>query len=417
MQSAFITDLPHSLFPTQQTKNAKLPPLPLAKIQPAPTAVEIEPKKEYPSRRLTKRSPSPLRSTQVYRRPSLCRAKSASDALPNDYKVFCVRIRIISNYGDPNYVTCSEIDVLDSESKHISILSTVFDPPQKVNSSSLTNGILIKSKSEDEWVGVWNPNGITIELTVASLNTPTALRIWNGRDHSAKNIKEISISIGETHVNNAVIPQDFGIVIFLDVDKPDVVFAEKPKIKIPPEYSVADVFGEVPVMPCKEMKIEFLSGYSNTQFMGLNAMEIFLCNGKRLNLRNDVKKMTIENANIMSAPQRLFRSNRATMDMSDMFLLKTDPNPENTASLNIIFVKPIPLALIRFWNFNSTDCEVDLSIKNIRISLDNIQVFWGRIKRSNGMITKMEQYVHDVWLTDVPVVCSKVRKTYRTFQA
>lgn len=331
-----------------------------------------------------------------------------------NFKDYIITVEIVSNYGHQSEICCSEIDILDMESRPIPVIEIQFVPQANhlTSPENLINGSLIKSDGQPEWSCEFNHPGQKILLKVQDRNPPASLRIWNSRSHGEKCIKEILISVGTAFVTKAEIPQKFGTIISLErINKFGEKITESPFFKLDEDdVSVADKYGEIGVRTVREIKLEIVETFAKQEFVGLNCIEFFTVGGRRLNLDNDISKIDVENLNVVSAPQRLIRSYCTTTAIGDMWVARR--TNEETPYVSIVFKHPIALAAIKFWNATVQNYMEDFGVKKIIMHFDGKAAYSGRLKQSLPNTENLDKYTTVVWFTDIPHIRGKVKARF-----
>ena len=326
--------------------------------------------------------------------------------LPYPERDFQLQLLIHSNWGHNNLITCSEIDILGPDRVPIPNVQISYESTIQSNSSLelLSNKHLIKNSLKDQWNLPWNFHllpSLSIIFSFSSISPPEYIRIWNSKLEPTANIKKISIYIQGIFIVSSEIPIDFGSVISLNSKilsqlpcLEDVLFFRS----MPTSKNPVDSYGIIPVYSTKTIYIQFLDTYINNSLkFGLNAIEIFSTDGQSIP-KKDILTLEILNGNNYSSPFLLFKNNRRTMLLNDMWIC--EQNPFN-ATLMITLKEKTKIIMIRIWNFNYGDRKENLSVKKLKIYFDHNHMVWnGIINRAKGYTSKIKDGITDLWLCD-----------------
>lgn len=322
---------------------------------------------------------------------------------------YYIRITVLSNYGNPDRISCSEIDILDSTNRAILVRDIQFEPPIHHYESPihLVNSSLIKEEGDKEWSAKWEGVPFTIQLMVKTNEIPTNLRIWNSRMKTDECIKDVKVTLGEVFLRDATVPNNFGFIISLktnsDLEKIQYVPG---KLMRNHDDTAADRFGELPIRRASKLTIGIIETWEDSEFVGLNALKIVSIAGKVLSLDKDVSNIESVNCDVVSAPHHLFRADTHTASVGDIWVARKIPGlvPE----ISIEFKEPVRLSMITLSNALVRDFMQDFSAKKIRVSVDSIPVFYGTLKRAFSA-DEMEKSIKSIYFTDAPQLRRKAK--------
>ncbi|OHT02132.1 hypothetical protein TRFO_30894 [Tritrichomonas foetus] len=425
-QMSFITELIYSIDDRQDSRAAPIPIprkpiLPRLDVRQIPTTALMRP------RRNSQRNPNPSSRSSITRfndaiqqiksGRSLTRFSSTGDT--PFLKTYIIQLKIISNYGEPNKLSISELDILDEHSRQIEILKVKFDPPDNLSNTAptelLVNSDIIKTENKPEWSTNFAKLGFSILLYVQCVNSPCYLRIWNGRDKNDSNVKDVMVTVGDVIVSRTTISKDFGQVIRLS--KKELPTAQLSEIdnmydKRIVNPALIDKFGELSYEMVKEISFTLLENFDNSSYYCLNGIDLFDFNGEVVSTEEFIKTATVKNVELVSTVHRLFRPNKNTKDISEMFICKNTSG--NKPEIVIEFYKPCTISMIRIWNGNSD--EYDNGVSRIQITVNQNNSIWRRkIKKSKGKVPGMKEFVTKIWLTDVPSLRKKIQTQARKY--
>lgn len=322
---------------------------------------------------------------------------------------YYISITVLNNYGNPTCIGCGEIDILDAQNRPIPVRSINFEPPMHhfESPNNLVNSTLIKEEGDKEWSAEWKGVPFTIQLMVKSNEVPSHLRIWNSRMKTNQCIKDVEVKLGEIYVREATVPNNFGFVISLKTDTDIETIQQEPGTPIRNhDDTAADYFGEFPIRRASKLTIGIIETWEPSEFVGLNALKIVSVGGKVLSLDRDIQSLESINCDIVSAPQRLFRSDIHASTVGDIWVARKFPNlvPEVTVD----FKDPVRIALIAIYNPVVRDYMQDFSAKKIRVSVDSVPVFYGNVKRALST-DAMEKGAKLIYFTDSPTIRRKAK--------
>lgn len=341
-------------------------------------------------------------------------------------------VRIISNWGDPEMVSCGEIVPIDITRKQIPVVSinaipreAAFEDLNRLVDSSIY-------RSNQYWKSQF-PLRKPIEITIAvpSINKPIIFRVLNVQN-AKSGIREMEIYEEEVQVWKGEIPIDLAFVCRLqsfddddqnqgDDDDPTSLNKKKQKRQSTLISSVrsesyikkfdplVDDFGAIPQIPTNYIIVEFLSNYGNGPTFGLSGIELLTTK------KEVVKSDNIDNCNVLYGtcpidPSTLFRGHYYDPQMEEMWVFDRI-NQEKNPQLIVTFKKPIIVGAIKFWNFFPCDAgEVvsgpsfskHISVKHVLIRFDNNStIFEGKLRQGDGTIKNLNGSLTTIYLNDM----------------
>ena len=331
--------------------------------------------------------------------------KSASLLLPDvSYEI---SIKILSNYGDPDTVSLSEIDILEENglSVHdieVSIENRITSNPKL---GYLCNNHIIKSSREKMWEENWdleNDGPLVLKVQFKAFNPPDLLRLFNSRAGGKSNVKDFSIYVGEDFVANGVIPIDFGVTFSLEKHNvPMSVLTKEIKNLEDEEERFSDKYGAIPIPDVKDIELIIFSSLKNHDYVGLNCIEFFDKDGAAIPYSRVMSMEVIDGENI-SSPYKLLKLAKRTMAIDDMWIAKKGSLP---LTLKITLTEKMRVSMIRIWNYNGNEQAGSLGVKNAQIMINSKNKVWtGRIKRAKGSTSFITDGVTDIWLSEKSVL-------------
>lgn len=312
------------------------------------------------------------------RSSSLKQASSFINEAERDYQL---NIHFVSNWGHPNLISCSEIDILGKDRtpiQKVSISEYINKDPNSsdgepyINSNinpqffdRLCNHFLIKETQNDCWYSNWKPKSkkpLLLSINITSKERPEYIRIWNSKFLPESNLRNFTVIYEGQVVGEGEVPINFCVVTKLNSEiikpipisipplcdpttleqiqeqqqhpdqqrKPSLVnfgIAREEMLSIFQENVSSldcDQYGKMFVPRIKHLKFTLIEAYdTNSKEIGLNSIELFDVNGKSISFSN-IKTVNIVNAKCVSSPFKLFKDHRRTMDSSDMWLCEKE---------------------------------------------------------------------------------------------
>lgn len=321
--------------------------------------------------------------------------KQASSIATMIEKEYLLTIQFISNWGHPNIISCSEIDILGKDRTplpKVSISEYVHKDPNRYeepntntdvnpqNLNLLCNHFLIKETKEGSWCSNWKPKSkkpFLLNINITSNEHPEYIRIWNSKFLPESNIRFFRVFYDMQVIAEGEVPINFCVVTKLhsDIIKPlpisipplcDPTTLEK--IHQDQDHSLnqieeekskdvnfgltrdemlaifqenvnnidCDKYGRMFVPRVRKLSFTLIESYDpNSAGIGLNSIELFDINGKNISF-SSIKSVNILNGKCVSSPFNLFKDHRRTMDSSDMWICEKEKENEhqNCSSIN-----------------------------------------------------------------------------------
>ena len=115
------------------------------------------------------------------------------------------------------------------------------------------------------------------------------------------------------------------------------------------------------------MSLILVNNWGDVNFIGLNGIEIFDHNAKRISIGADQINLIAKNDDTISEsdPKRLIDGIFMTKDKNKLWLVKKSTN--SNPSIIIQFKKPIIISMIRIWNYNESRISSNQGVKSIII--------------------------------------------------
>ena len=367
----------------------------------------------------------PLSKLQFPSSPYLLREKTESlkPSKMEELEIleFEIQIHLISNWGDENEITVSEIDFLNSLKVPMKVLNVEPEADKMtellVEYKKLSNGLLIKENENHKWKHEWSPEHcpITINFTVEGTRPPEYIRIWNTKETGSRNLRQIAVFYHEKLVARAEVPEKLGIVYPLKLEGLPVMPSLEElfmKCSLPTQNRVIDSYGQAPLDKFSTIVIRIFSPYEQqSKFVGLNALELITNDGSSIT-ENEIESICIQDGNNVRSPFNLFKKDKYSLDSDEMWL--AERSEDKSIDLIIQLKKAACIVLVRFWNYNYGSEAKLISASHIGLYMDSKQFSLRRIKPGNGTLKNINESVTDIWLTDVKQI--RENKKIKTYQ-
>ena len=395
---------------------SKIPPLPHSPIKIPLPKLEVDPLIARPrqnkiarqlsqAKRLSlndKNVPRVLLSSMKHSKATRSSADNYSLPIPdNEYDII---IHLISNYGDPNMITLSEIDVI--EKNHLPAHNVTITADKKRysrgNLSFLCNNSILKSSRDKMWAEEWSQDSdpIVLHIHFRSFTPPEYLRIFNSRAGDKSNLKDFAIFFGGAFIVSGVVPIDFGVTISLkNYNIPALDMSQELEYACKSTSRDGDKYGIIPIYDVKDIELVILSAFKSEELFGLNSVEFFGALGDPIPY-TFVESIDIYGGNNLSTPYKLFKLKKRTMRMNDMWIGRRE-ELNKPVTLKISLKEPLKISMIRIWNYNGADESDILGVKNLKVIINQKTCVWvGKLNRAKGTTSLIKDGVNDIYLSE-----------------
>ena len=165
--------------------------------------------------------------------------------------------------------------------------------------------------------------------------------------------------------------------------------------------------------------IILLNNHGDEKFIGLNGIEIFKKNGKKIDLSKKsqiylkIKKSqkTLKSSN----PLRLL-SNHITKDVNKHWICDFSKN--YFSRILIDFEKSVEIGMIRIWNYNCSRIRANRGVRNLVILEKNVNrvLFYGEVKMATGSLIDSRKNFENILFTKDESVLKKIAKNDSFFE-
>ncbi|NP_001088144.1 protein KATNIP homolog [Xenopus laevis] len=159
---------------------------------------------------------------------------------------------------------------------------------------------------------------------------------------------------------------------------------------------------EIPVLPYgQHLCIKIVTTWGDRHYVGLNGIEVFASTGKPV----EISRIRADPPDINILPAygkdprvvvNLIDGVNRTQD--DMHLWLAPFSPGKLHFINLDFVEPCRVAMIRIWNYNKSRIHSFRGVKEVEIFLDNELIFKGEIAKASGTLSGAAEQFGDTIL-------------------
>ena len=328
------------------------------------------------------------------------------EALEIEYDI---QVHFLANWGDPNEITVSEIDFLNSNKIPMKVhnITNMSENKSHMNTNEIrkiSNGLLIKENEQHKWKHEWceDHSPIIINFVVAGTRPPEYIRVWNTYETKSRNLKQIAVFFQEKLVARANVPETLGIIHPLKLEGlPMMPSLEELYLKHPVENEnrVKDDYGGLPLDSFSTIVVRIFTPFdANSTLVGMNGIEFINEDGSVIT-DNEIESICIQGGNNMQTPFNLFKSDKLTLSEGKMWIAERTVN--KSVDLVIQLKKQYKIVFVRMWNYNCGPESKKMGASHIGLYMDSKQFSLRRLKAGNGTLQNINESITDIWLTDI----------------
>ncbi|OHT06548.1 hypothetical protein TRFO_25442 [Tritrichomonas foetus] len=291
-----------------------------------------------------------------------------------------MKVRILSNFGNPDYLTTSEIDVLDENKSTIQNLSCFLTKGKDETISRIVNQQMIKGSIGETWVHSFSPEksseSVEINFHFRSASKPTAIRIFPSSYLVNANINEFIVLLNGKFVFRGNASDSFCTSAKFDFTcnyATSVAMQIKSEDKALP-HVLRDRHGILPFNLTTSFSFSVLEGYSEDGIVGIRKIVFFDTSG------NPIKssQMEITSNNVVSSfpVSRIFKDELTVVTEHPW---RGSFNENN--SINVIFKYPAVIAAVGFLMPSIISTENEIGVKKMAVKINGVMRWAGKLPK------------------------------------
>lgn len=311
-----------------------------------------------------------------------------------------VIVRMLSNWGDPDYISCSEIALLDLQHSRLSITSaTTHSKKFDVDLYKLYGGTIMADSIFDFWKVEYDPEyPVEIELKTDSPMPIENIRFFNSKNQGTSAVKTIEILLNGALCWKGDVSSDFGIIAKLDVNK----YVDCPVVLNVPPYVARrlklykDPFGSVPQNIGKKIEISFLSNYGNENTTGICNITLYDATGDIIP-RKDVKVTLCGSLVTTTIDNVIMDKIDYIQNEENQILFK---NSQITPKITICVSKPHVIGVLIIRICCVPELPVDLCARVTKIIIDGRVNWVGKLPCGTGCKSDQEKAYKKIYISE-----------------
>lgn len=316
-----------------------------------------------------------------------------------------IRINIIDNWGDPNHLTISNMQLLNKNKKAIysdAITTTTENVPDL---SCLCDENLVKREDDNYFCMDWSKKKeLTILLSVPSNETPFYIRIWNIKFNEETGVKNVEIKNKTTFCCS--VPKGFGCDIPIAEDAARMISSSQSddlsyKIRKPaiPEPCLIDEYGKYPFTKITNLNLKIL-GYRTPGCFSLYSIETYNEFNQRIEI-DQIDSIVILDCFEHSDPNQLFTYKFDENSSRGCF--NAEPRGKANPTIVVSFKTPTAISKICIFNIEKHVHGVDTGVSKMKILGDGKVKWIGRFPRKENNIERAFEPI-TIWFTEEPTI-------------
>ena len=341
---------------------------------------------------------------------------SSESNLINLNELKTITVKITSNWGDLNEISCSSILLLDENRLPIPIIKIKSTPNfSDLILNNLTNRILIKKDLNEIWSTSWPPENnsfITFIFFFYFDYHPKFLRIWNQKECGLKSVKNVTVINDLKLVYKGEVPKGFGIdiqfIIQDSVEDLNTNLFDEFIQSTQKNLKLKDKYGIYPFYNIEILNFEIISNWGDELYFGIHSIDIFNLENKLIS-SEEIYQVICENCSPLSNPENLILPPKSAYDDKEILICEGRFDDNNHPTIIVKFKIPIKISHIIIWNFDINNRSFKLGIKNIKIKTNNKILWSGRIPKAFDDISTDQDIrpLQIIWFTDFPEIRDK----------
>lgn len=355
----------------------------------------------------------------------LCALRATSHApraLPLPEFDFQITIHLMSNWGDPELMTLSEVDILGKDRIPLPNIRVTAGHKRDISPrlNLLVNRELVKETVKEAWSHHWTQNDLPIILNfvVTAHQPPECIRLWNIKERPEASLKDFAIYIDDQFIFSGECPMRFGCHVQLRKDSLSIMKRVKSNIFKPLDSKSLEIdqYGLIPIKRIKHLEIRILETTDpQSNVVGLNGIEFFNEKGENITF-DKVKSISLQGATGITTIFKLMKPDKYTCSFNDMYVAEKDKF-RSKISFFFNFHCKIPIVMIRVWNYNCGDEVRRYGVSKMEVYSNNCLLWRGPIKRSKGLVNNLKKLTTEIWLTEPQIWKDCAQITYEPPQS
>ena len=172
----------------------------------------------------------------------------------------------------------------------------------------------------------------------------------------------------------------------------------------------------IPKMPIgKWLVLNIISTWGDNFYVGLSGIEIFDNEGNQVLINPEDIMADPPDINILPgynndprSVDKLVDKHWFTRDDLHVWLAPFTPGKEH--KIQIDFPKFITISMIRIWNYNKSRIHSYRGVRLVKITLDDLPIFRGEIKRAPGLLTNPEACWELIMFTEEEALMRRIER-------